>query len=728
VLKVLIFILSDPADLNKVLLGFEKSGPMLWDLSKKKISKHYSVPSGITGDTNLLTCGAFHDSGTQFVVGYLSGHIAVFQTDKSSSGKMQPIPHSMSPVEYPKPVTKVRWGSNPRGKERAGVLIIAGGNEMNAVTMLWPKHDHHKTEWKCGEVGIPGIGEDRHVYGMSLPTWDESPVLEVKLTYPQGRGPFTDVPDSYPDGYIIMSGDPQEGVPVRIGIQPLPAPVQLDARWPPAACDPPESMPQILHFSGILRGLHVRTIVDCGVCPNEVINGMKANRPKPRGHPDGWKHPISGSVERSPGDKGAQHLLATGHIDGTVGIWACGSPVAGDNRVSRNQRCLATSCECIYEFEPRFLCEQGGFKPPSRPKPFAITLCLQSRLLCIGCESGDILVCTVKPGSKGGSGIGNIDTGSAVYLLHCIQDVHKCAIFHLALMAQSGKLAIGDRDGQVSLLDLETGECQLLPLPVPKLSKPIRSMIAGNIPMMAESNSNSMEELDTVAVPMLMIGLADGTIAVCHIETGQPLSLILPHGGSPEPVNFMVLINKHGVPPIEPVTRKFTKTYHKNKTAFSSSTSTNATDATTTTDTSSTDTSNETKNNEKSRATSGSTTTEVSMMGIGRRFVVVVAGSEVKILELKFDSLSSLQASGLKPMTITPSVETRLLSAPESISCASIYGSNTQVPDGEYPSLVCIDNFNHLTCLSLPKLGKVYEEDITCKFLVSISLFSALFS
>ena len=760
----LIFIMSNPADLNRVLLGFEKSGPILWDFAKKKIVKRYSVPGGLAEaakhdiDSNSLTCGAYHESGTQFVIGYSSGHIAVYQADKSSSGKLQPIAHAMSPVAYPKPVTKVRWGSNPHGKQRPGVLIIAGGNEMNAVTMLWPKyggHHSHKTEWKCDEVGIPGLGEDCNVFGMFLPTWDESPVLDIAVTYPQGRGPRTGVADSFPNGYIIMSGDPQEGVHVRLGIQPLPAPRvgDLNARWPPAACDPPEPMPQILHFSGILRGMHVRSIVDCGVCPNEVIQGMKANRPKPHGHPDDWTWPISGGQSVSNADpKGAQHLLATGHIDGTVGIWACGPPVAGDNRVSLGQRCLSTSCECIYEFEPRFLCEQGGFKPPERPKPFAMTLCLQSRLLCIGCESGDVLVCTVKPGNRsdrsgnggnGGNGgtrgtRGSRDTGSAVYLLHCIQGVHKSAIFHLALMAQSGKLAIGDRDGQVSMLDLETGECQLLPLPVPKVPRPIRSMIVGNVPMAADSaaTKEGEEVPDAVAVPMLLVGFADGTIAACHIGTGQPLCLILPPGGQhPEPVNFMVLINKHGVPPIEPVTRKFTKTFHKNQPSKESKESANeatatsasasattasatpasATPATPATDASTTTTATSSTTNDKARATSGSTTTEVSMMGIGRRFLLVVAGCDVRILELNFESLSSLQASGLKPKSIAASIETRLLSAPESISCASIFASNTAVADGEYPALVCIDNFNHMTCLSLPKLGNVYEEDITCK-------------
>lgn len=66
-------------------------------------------------------------------------------------------------------------------------------------------------------------------------------MLDIHLTYPQGRGPKIGSPDSFPDGYIIMSGDPQEGVHVRLGIQPLPAPPLgvLDGRWPPSACDPP---------------------------------------------------------------------------------------------------------------------------------------------------------------------------------------------------------------------------------------------------------------------------------------------------------------------------------------------------------------------------------------------------------------------------------------------------------------------------------------------------------
>ena len=693
----LVFMASDPSDLNRLLLGYEKLGPVLWDLAKKRIVKHYQPSSGLLelnlgDDASALTCGAFHNSGTQFVVGYSSGYIVVYDTSKASSGKLQSIGHAMNPVEYPKPVTCVRWACSNDGKNGAGTLLVAGGHDMNAVTMLWQKPSSHHEKWKCGDVGIPGLDEDRVVYGMTLATYDASPVLDFLLTYPQGCGPYSNALDSHPDGYIVMSGDPQGGVDVRLGVQPLPT-KPGNTPWPPAACNPPEPMPQVIHFTGMLRGLGTKMIVDCGVCPNDMIQAIKDCRPPPRGHPEGWVWPISGGSRSQLDPKGAQHLLATGHNEGTVALWACGPP--GDNKVAMKLACLSSSCECIYEFEPRFLCEQGGFKPPDRPKPYAITLCLQSRLLCIGCQSGEVLVCTVKPGNKGSTGsAGASVTGSAVYLLHCLQGVHTAPVTHLALMAQSGKLAIADQSGQISLLNLETGHHELLAVPVPKVPNgylPIRSMIVGSVPCMPSEGETA--DAACVSVPMLFVGFANGEIAVCQLSTGDPLRLIFPPNDSKEPISFMVLINKKGVPPIEPVTRKFTKKIS----------ATDETDA----DVSSTE--------KKTVNAEGSDTTTASVesnMPIGKRFLLVVAGPEVRVLQLKFPPISQLLSSGMQPMNIDLIKSAKLNSAPVSISCASIFASHYKNP-GEYPALVGIDNFNHLTCLSLPMLNPVYEQDIT---------------
>ena len=396
--------------------------------------------------------------------------------------------------------------------------------------------------------------------------------------------------------------------------------------------------------------------------------------------------------------------------------------------------CLSSACECIYEFEPRFLCEQSGYKPPNRPKPFSITLCLQSRLLCIGCESGDVLVCTVKPsGLAGGDSTETTkstntntstnaqnNTGSAVYLLHCLQGVHTAPITHLSLMAQSGVLAIADRNGQISLLDLSTGISTLLAIPIPKMREPIRSMISGSVPCAPEpiatgdtsspagsaadsEGDKSGEEEEMISVPMLFIGLADGTIAVCSLSTGDggaPLCLILPPPTkkSTEPINFMVLMNKRGVPPIEPVSRTFTKQdNNKNKS--------NATDATDATD--------ETDGKDAVNAVDADKShTESSKLPIGRRFLLIVAGPEARVIELKFPSISSMLTKGMLPIHIQTSKSAQFRSPPVSISCSSIFASAFTQP-GEFPCLVGIDQFNHMTCLSLPFLNTVYEDDVT---------------
>ena len=106
----LIFMISDPSDLNKLLLGYEKSGAILWDLTKKRIIKRFTTLTTLTNETSepsALTCGAFHDSGHQFCLGYTSGHLVIYDSSKSNSGKIQNIGHALNPIEYPKPVTSV---------------------------------------------------------------------------------------------------------------------------------------------------------------------------------------------------------------------------------------------------------------------------------------------------------------------------------------------------------------------------------------------------------------------------------------------------------------------------------------------------------------------------------------------------------------------------------------------------------------------------------------------
>merc|ERR1711865_264272 len=125
---------------------------------------------------------------------------------------------------------------------------------------------------------------------------------------------------------------------------------------------------------------------------------------------------------------------------------------------------------------------------------------------------------------------------------------------------------------------------------------------------------------------------------------------------STEPINFMVLMNKRGVPPIEPVSRTFTKQdNNKNKSnATDGKDAVNAVDA------------------DKSH-------TESSKLPIGRRFLLIVAGPEARVIELKFPSISSMLTKGMLPIHIQTSKSAQFRSPPVSISCSSIFaGAFTQ--------------------------------------------------
>ncbi len=727
---IMVFIESNPADLNRVLIGFEHAGIILWDLGKRRVLKRYLLPPELSemalGGDPLLACAAWHQSGQQFVTGFSSGHIVIFDAAHKGSGKIQSL--CMVPLENPKSVSHVHWASSPLGEQGPGALVVGGGNDMHGVTVLWQKGGHaHKGSWNVGHVD-PMEGP---VCSMVLPTWDSSPVMQLLLTYPPGQGPYANVEDSHASGYIMLGGDPQDGVHPRLYVQPLPGNTPSSSSpgstsmahmpWPPMACDPPEPTPQALHFPSPLRRTAVKVIIDCGVCPNDVIDAIRNSSPPPP-HPDGWSWPIAGGHSPSRSPSGAQHLMATGHIDGTVCIWACGPP--GPNQLSKYEIGLTSSLEPVYEFEPRLLCEGAGHSPPNRPAITAMHLCLQSRILSIGCESGDVLVCSVRPRGRASASTGTEYTGSAVYLLHCMQGVHAARITHVALMTHVGKLAVADNNGVVSILDLSTGSHQLVAIPVVARKAgsrvgPIRSLLAANVPCEPVLGA---ADGDCHPLPVLFTGLSDGAIVLCDMRTGDPLCMMLPPKGSVEPLNFLVVINAQGVPPIDPVTVKFSEKEkdggddvdNKGEGASSATAVKAETDCGDGQDLGVSDdrAAPDAADTAEAMAKQISNPAGKSAGVIGRRFLLAVAGPEVRIYQMKLPPLKSMLAKGMVPMNIGIRAQTMLSSPPVTIAVASVFGRKCPKPQ-EYPSLVSIDNMNQLSALSLPFLEQVYQADIT---------------
>ena len=130
--------------------------------------------------------------------------------------------------------------------------------------------------------------------------------MKLIVTYPKGLSPkeVQNMPQEslqelgigshHPSGYILLSGDPQDGIHPRLYIQALPSSLgDVKAKWPPIASDPPEPTPQIMHFPSPLRRSMVVLVQDCGLCPEEVIKAIKSARSVTH-YPQSWKYPVSG--------------------------------------------------------------------------------------------------------------------------------------------------------------------------------------------------------------------------------------------------------------------------------------------------------------------------------------------------------------------------------------------------------------------------------------------------
>ena len=373
-----------------------------------------------------------------------------------------------------------------KGAKGPGHLIVSGGHETCGVTILYRnplyKKSHGASDWIVGDVAMP-MTADGPVSSLLLPTWDSSPVMKLIVTYPKGLSPkeVQNMPQEslqelgigshHPSGYILLSGDPQDGIHPRLYIQALPSSLgDVKAKWPPIASDPPEPTPQIMHFPSPLRRSMVVLVQDCGLCPEEVIKAIKSARSVTH-YPQSWKYPVSGGSYQSSSKR--RSLVATGHVDGTLCLWAASPPTDGVSIDLEEDGVINTPLDLLYEFEPSLLCQAEGYKAPQRPALTSMELHLPSRLLCLGTESGDVIVCAVRPNSKSWSG-GNIavsqnektDTnGSAVFLLHCIQGVHTSRIVGVSLHAETGLLAIADSSGKCTILDIETGELHDVEVP-----------------------------------------------------------------------------------------------------------------------------------------------------------------------------------------------------------------------------------------------------------------------
>jgi hypothetical protein len=734
-------IASNPNDANEVLVAHEFSGIALWNLTKRRSEKRFACPKEVYLGSNSSKRGgrrgsfhgvqlpslasvSWHPYGRQFVAGYTNGAVVVYDTNHKASGKIQPIHYDS--IAMPKQLLSVVWASDMKGKNGPGHIIVSGGHETCGVTILWQNPMHKKAasaqEWIVGDVALPMTG-DGPVSSMLMPTWDSSPIMQLLVTYPQPRDHDGLTPGTprHPSGYIALSGDPQDGIHPRLYVQALPSEIgNALAMWPPIANDPPEPTPQIMHFPSPLRRTMVVLIKDFGLCPDSVLKAIKATRTRAR-YPMGWAHPISGGKPDN-GESGRRSLVASGHIDGTVCLWAAAAPTDGVSVELEEEGAVNSSLDLVYEFEPRLLCEADGYKPPKRPAITCIELHLAARVLCVGTESGDVLICAVRPGgrSQDGESESSGDSGSSVFLMHCIQNVHTSRIIGISLQGVTGLLAIADSSGKCSVLDVDTGEVRDINIPEQRGLTFGKQSYRNDGPIRAVETAMLPEENGTTT-PCAVLGMSNGNVTVARL-TNAAAGYVISGGEHSDPITNMLVVDARGLAP-SPSRPKLFKRLSEKAQAGDASTEALADEAKPeTSDTSSGATADTTedaapaegddgaKGDSKTNPAPNKPATErpaAVKKQFLERFVVIVAGHDVRVHPLKTGSKggNGILVAKNKPLAHAALDGTSVASG------ASVVVSRKK--DGKIAScrcLISVDTMNAATILSLPRLNVVATE------------------
>ena len=145
-------------------------------------------------------------------------------------------------------------------------------------------------------AGTPGGGgkKDKHskdadhwdtkkAQSMLLPTWDESAVLDLTMTYPRDSPSRAD-----PNGFVYFTGNPHDGVRSRLWVQPMPASgVGINSQWPPMACDPPMPLPPPVCWPPPMERSSISAVEHVGFVPAPLLAALWEAQPIDESVPEG---------------------------------------------------------------------------------------------------------------------------------------------------------------------------------------------------------------------------------------------------------------------------------------------------------------------------------------------------------------------------------------------------------------------------------------------------------
>jgi len=264
------YLLENPADPSKLLIGFESGFLSLWDLGTKKQEEHYRCPKG------RLTSVSWHFEGKQFVCSLSDGSLVTYNI-RGGQGKWakQVWPHKSKEAqgEPLSPIDKVEWVV---GRDGEHIFIFSGGLPQD-ITGAQPSMT---------------VQQGKHTTVLEM----EFCVLDFCLvTDSVYRSDYAD-----PESVLVLLTNDLVAIDCKS--------TGLPSHENPYAMDFQESAVTCCEY-----------VVDC---PPDIILSLFAVGSKGK-KSSGWSSrewPVSGGVSGKE-SSGPHELLVTGHADGSVRFW-----------------------------------------------------------------------------------------------------------------------------------------------------------------------------------------------------------------------------------------------------------------------------------------------------------------------------------------------------------------------------------------------------------------------
>lgn len=489
-------ISAHPVNSNVILIAYEPHGLVLWDLSRRRILRQYSLAdkdSERYPKVSQVSSIAWHSSGKRFVAGYAQGFLAFFRMEKSHGQRFYVNKPVTSEDEWPDyaSVAKLNWVSSPVS---AGVIVLSGGypiskdRAFDGLTILQPASMEMSADeslallTKSAAFPWTEFNIETSTHCIDFAVVENNIADDVVL----------------PSHLIVLAGSPMDGFRPTVSTYRINQMKLNASMWKISPSDQPAMQLYSPLMASDITALHVIESTNT-ILRAELLAATKDSTFNE------W--PIDGGIVDRPTlktfagiDSNKSTILVTGFANGSVSFWESLSPADHSSNGS------------LYFLHTLSIPDQL-LSPPEDPAIRCIQVCPDARVLAVGMHTGEIAVFTIQDG----------------FALKFRQHIHSCEISKMSLSTASGYLASADTFGVVSLIDLETTGHSL---PVFEVS------------LEEEKSITSLLITQVKQVPILMVGRGAGGVEFYQLSTGTLVTVFSSGQMHSHPPSQLILLDE----------------------------------------------------------------------------------------------------------------------------------------------------------------------------------------